>query len=218
LTDEILPGSAGAILARPATIAHKSTFRAFPIKALNVPCATASMQSPPPAARRLQRCRGADVTRRALLAALPALALGLGGCNKDAAPTHGPAVSADVDALKRLVKLPAHVTHAEWQTGQMAEHGSDWWVAAVLDVPADKMAQVLADPATPGTLDTPPGMLATSCFAALKALPAAAPVADGRLHVTGDLHDSAPFASFALLQGHALQPSPTRVFVLVWTN
>lgn len=127
-------------------------------------------------------------------------------------------MSSDLDALKRLVKLPADVTHAEWQTGPMAEHGGDWWVAAVLDVPAGRMAQVLADPAAPGTLDTPPGMLATSSFAALKALPGAAPVAEGRLRVTGDLHDVAPFASSPLLHGHALQLSATQVFVLLWTN
>lgn len=157
--------------------------------------------------------------RRALIAVLPALvaALALAGCGKDN-PKQGPTVNTDLTALKRLIKLPADVSHAEWQTGPMAEHGGDWWVAAVLDVPAASMPQFLAGPGVPGTLDTPPGMQSTASFAALKDLPGAKPLADDRLSVTGDLHGIEPYASSPLLHGHALQLSPTRLFVLLWTS
>jgi len=157
--------------------------------------------------------------RRALIAALPALfaTLALAGCGKDN-PKPGPTVNTDLTALKRLIKLPADVSHVEWQTGPMAEHGGDWWVAAVLDVPAAAMPQFVAGPGAPGTLDTPPGMQATGSFAALKGLPGATPVAGDRLSVTGQLHGVEPYASSPLLHGHALQLSPTRVFVLLWTS
>jgi len=157
--------------------------------------------------------------RRALIAVLPALvaALALAGCGKDN-PKQGPTVNTDLTALKRLIKLPADVSHAEWQTGPMAEHGGDWWVAAVLDVPAASMPQFLAGPGVAGTLDTPPGMQSTASFSALKDLPGARPVADDRLSVSGDLHGIEPYASSPLLHGHALQLSPTRVFVLLWTS
>lgn len=157
--------------------------------------------------------------RRALIAVLPALVatLALAGCGKDN-PKQGPTVNTDLTALKRLIKLPADVSRAEWQTGPLAEHGGDWWVAAVLDVPAEAMPQFLAGPGTPGTLDTPPGMQATASFAALKALPGTTPVAGDRLSVTGELHGVEPYASSPLLHGHALALSPTRVFVLLWTS
>jgi len=80
---------------------------------------------------------GAPVAHKSTFRPVP---LGLGGCGKDAAPKPGPVVGTDLEALGRLIKLPAEVTHAEWQTGPMAEHGGDWWVAAVLDVLAGRMA------------------------------------------------------------------------------
>ena len=157
--------------------------------------------------------------RRALLAALPALVatLAFGGCGKDT-PKQGPTVNTDATALKRLIKLPADVGRAEWQTGPMAEHGGDWWVAAVLEVPAGAMPQFLAGPGAPGTLDTPPGMQASASFAALKALPGATPVAGDRLRLAGELHGVEPYASSPLLHGNALRLSATQVFVLLWTN
>ena len=180
------------------------------------------MERSPPAARRPPRSHGADGARRALLVALPVafstLVLGLAGCGKETPAKEGPVVSTDLAALKRLIKLPAEVTRAEWQTGTLAEHGGDWWVAAVLDVPAERMPQFLAEPATPGTLDTPPGMQATASFAVLKTLPGAAPVANDRLRVAGDLHGVEPYASSPLLHGHALKLSATQVFLVLWTN
>ena len=180
------------------------------------------MERSPPVASRPPRSRGVDGARRGLLIALPgaffALALALGGCGKDAPPKDPPTVNTDLTALQRLIKLPANVQRAEWQTGPLAEHGGDWWVAAVLDVPAGGMSPFLAGPASAGTLDTPPGMLTTSSFAALKALPGAEPVADGRLRLAGDVHGIEPYASSPLLHGSALQLSPTQVFVLLWTN
>jgi len=120
-----------------------------------------------------------DGLRRALLVALSA-ALMLVACDKEH-PGQGQVTSSDLAALKRLIKLPAQVSRADWQTGAQAEHGSDWWLAAVLDVPADAMPKVLADPGTPGTLDTPPGMQPTASFAQLEALPGATPTAGGAL-------------------------------------
>ena len=61
-------------------------------------------------------------------------------------------------------------------------------------------------------------MQSTASFSALKDLPGARPVADDRLSVTGELHGIEPYASSPLLHGHALQLSPTRVFVLLWTS
>jgi len=83
---------------------------------------------------------GAPVAHKSTFRPAP---LGLGGCGKDAAPKPGPVVGTDLEALGRLIKAPAEVTHAEWQTGPMAEHGGDWWVEAVLDVPAGRMAALL---------------------------------------------------------------------------
>jgi len=154
--------------------------------------------------------------RRSLLAAVVA-AVTLAACGKITSRS-APTVNTDLAALVRLVKLPADVGHAEWQTSPMAEHGGDWWVAAVLDVPAAAMPQFLAGPGVAGTLDTPPGMQATASFAALKGLPGTRPLAGDRLSVTADLHGIEPYASSPLLHGHALQLSPTRVFVLLWTT
>ena len=127
-------------------------------------------------------------------------------------------MNTDLTALKRLIKLPADVTAAQWQTGAMAAHGGDWWVAAVLDVPAERMPQFLVGPAVPGAIDTPPGMLTTAWFATLKTLPGAAPTTGGRLSVAGDLHGIEPYASSPLLHGNALRLSATRVFVVLWTT
>jgi hypothetical protein len=157
--------------------------------------------------------------RRALIVALPALVatLALAGCGKDT-PKQGPTVNTDLTALKRLIKLPADVSRAEWQTGAMAEHGGDWWVAAVLEAPAQAMPRLLAGTGQPGTLDTPPGMQLAASFAALKALPGTTSADGDRLHVTADLHGVEPYASSPLLHGNAMRLSATQVFVLLWTN
>lgn len=154
--------------------------------------------------------------RRALLVALPAM-LALAACVKGKSEP-GQLASTDLAALKRLIKLPADVTRAEWQTGAQAEHGGDWWVAAILDVPADAMRRALAGPGTPGTLDTPPGMQATGSFAQLQALPGAVQVADDRWRLAGELHGVEPYANSPLLQGNAMRLSATQVFVLLWTH
>lgn len=158
--------------------------------------------------------------RRALLAALSLafLAFAPTGCGRDAAPHQGIAVSNDVVALGRLIKLPADVTRAQWQTGPMAAHGGDWWLAAILDLPPQRLAAFLPGPGHPGSLETPPGMLADGEFTTLKSLPGATPLDGGGLRLSGDVHGIAPFASSPLLHGGALQLSPTRVFVLLWTT
>jgi len=142
---------------------------------------------------------------------LPLAAMGQAAWGRDVA------VSNDIVVLRRLINLPADVTSAQWQTGPLAPHGGDWWLAAVLDVPADRLPALLADPAAPGTLTTPPGMVANASFAALKSVPGARPIAGDRLSVPGPLHGIEPFAMSPLLQGHALQVSATRLFVVLWT-
>ena len=154
--------------------------------------------------------------RRTLLVALPA-ALALAACVKGHSEP-GQLASTDLAALRRLIKLPADATRAEWQTGAQAEHGGDWWVAAILDVPTEAMPRALAGPGTPGTLDTPPGMQATGAFAQLKALPGAVPVAGDRWRLAGELHGIEPYANSPLLHGNAMRLSATQVFVLLWTN
>lgn len=127
-------------------------------------------------------------------------------------------MSTDLVALKRLIKLPADVSHCEWQTGKLAPHGGDWWVASVLGVPADQMASFLHGPATKAVFETPPGLKLTSSFAALKALPDALPIEPDRIRLVIDTHDVEPYASSPLLNGQAIRLSATEVLVLLWTN
>ena len=177
------------------------------------------MERSAPAARRPHPSPGADDLRRTLLVAVPALlaTLALAGCGRGTSG-QAPTVSTDLAALKRLIRLPGDVSRAEWQTGAMAEHGGDWWVAAVLDAPPESMPSLLAGPGRPGTLDTPLGMQATSSFAALEALSGTTAAADHRLRVTGELHGIEPFARSPLLHGDAMRLSATQAFVLLWTN
>lgn len=127
-------------------------------------------------------------------------------------------MNTDLAALKRLIKLPADVKRCEWQTGKFAQHGSDWWVAAVLDVGAEQMATFLPGPATKELFETPPGLQLTSSFAALKALPDAQSIERDRIRVLTDVHGAAPYASSPLLHGKAIRLSAAEVLVVLWTN
>jgi hypothetical protein len=127
-------------------------------------------------------------------------------------------MSTDLVALKRLIKLPADVARGEWQTGKLAAHGSDWWVAAVLEVGADQMAAFLQGPVDKAALDTPPGLQFTSSFAALKALPGAQAIPGDRIRVVTDTHGIDAYASSPLLSGKAIRLSATQVFVVLWTR
>lgn len=127
-------------------------------------------------------------------------------------------MSTDLAALKRLINLPADVSRCEWQTGKLAPHGGDWWVASVLAVPADQMASFLHGPATNAVFETPPGLKFTSSFATLKALPGAQQIEPDRIRLVIETHDVEPFASSPLLNGKTIRLSATEVLVLLWTN
>ena len=127
-------------------------------------------------------------------------------------------MSTDLVALKRLIKLPAEVTHGEWQTGKLASQGGDWWVAAVLDVSAEQMPRFLPGPALESALDTPPGMSFIGSFAALKALPGAQRIKPDRVCLVVEVHGAEPYANSPLLGGNAIRLSSTQVFVVLWTS
>ena len=79
-------------------------------------------------------------SRRAPLACLALLCLPLWACRKDPgeSKTKG-TMGTDLVASKRLIELPAEVSNGEWQTGRLAPHGGDCWLAAVLELGAGKM-------------------------------------------------------------------------------
>ncbi|KQV81292.1 hypothetical protein [Rhizobacter sp. Root1221] len=97
-------------------------------------------------------------------------------------------------------------------------HGGDWWLAAVLDVPATALPSFLPGDAAPATFDIPPGLALASSFATLKALPGARSSPDGRLRVTANVHGVGPYASSPLLHGHTMPLSATQVLVVLWTH
>ena len=172
-----------------------------------------------PAAQRPPPSLGANIRHHTTRCVLFLLLLALGACsNNDAESKGAPTVNTDLTALQRLIKLPADVNRGEWQTGTLSEHGGDWWVAAVLDVSVDQMPLFLVGPATPETLETPLGMLATSLFATLAALPGANSAPNGQLRIAGNLHGVEPYIRSPLLHGQAMRLSPTQVFVMLWTD
>lgn len=181
------------------------------------------MEPSEPAAPRRQRFHGAETShhgaRRLWVRCLPLLLAPLWGCSEEAGKAQAKtSMSTDLVALKRLIKLPADVSRCEWQTGKLAPHGGDWWVAAVLSVPGDQMSSFLHGPATQALFETPPGLQFTSSFAALKALPDAQAIAPDRIRVVIDTHDIEPYASSPLLNGKTIRLTATEVLVLLWTN
>lgn len=126
-------------------------------------------------------------------------------------------MSTDLTALQRLIKLPAEVKQVEWQTGKFAPQGGDWWVAAVLEVDADRMGSFLQGPATAELVETPPGMTLTSSFAALKALPGAQMIDANRVRMVVDTHGVDVYARSPLLNGQAMRLSASQVFVVLRT-
>ncbi len=127
-------------------------------------------------------------------------------------------MNTDLVALKRLIKLPAEVSHGEWQTGKLAQHGGDWWVAAVLEASAGKIAELLPGPSLAASLETPPGMTLGGSFALLKTMPGAQLIEPDRVRVVADVHGVEPYANSPLLHGQAVRLSATQVFVVLWTN
>ncbi len=125
--------------------------------------------------------------------------------------------STDLNALRRLMTVPEAVTQAEWQSGRFAPHGSDWWLAAVLDLPEDQASALLQGPSAATLVESPPGLALTSAFAALTQLPGAQRVGGQRIRVVTDSFAVLPFARAPLRNGQAIRLSPTRVLVVLWT-
>lgn len=147
------------------------------------------------------------------------LLLPLSGCGKDTGQVNEKkTMSNDLTELKRLIKLPADVKHCEWQTGKLAAHGGDWWVAAVLDVSADKMPLFLPGTGIRALFETPPGLNLASSFAALKTLPDAQVTESQRIRLITETFDVAPYANSPLLSGKAIRLSANQVLVVLWTN
>jgi hypothetical protein len=74
----------------------------------------------------------------------------LAGCSDDSGNSDRnmkKTMSTDIDGLIRLIHLPADVKRCEWQTGQRAPHGGDWWLAAALEVDIDRIPAFLRAPA-----------------------------------------------------------------------
>ena len=155
--------------------------------------------------------------RRAWVLSL--LVASLWGCGEDTRNMDkNSTLSTDLVALKRLIKLPAGVASAEWQTGKLAPHGGDWWLAAVLDVPADQMSSFLTGQAGQDVFETPPGMQFSASFAALKSLPGAQSSPPSGFRLIADIHSIEAYASSPLLNGKAMRLSGTQVLVVLWTN
>lgn len=127
-------------------------------------------------------------------------------------------MSTNLDDLKQLIHLPAAVKSAEWQTGKFAQHGSDWWVAAILEVENEKMPVFLEGKATKGIFETPPGLELTSSFAALKSMSEAQSTGSNGIRLTADTYGIGPYANSPLLNGNAIKLSGNKVLVVLWTN
>lgn len=127
-------------------------------------------------------------------------------------------MSTDVDALKRLIRLPGAVQRCDWQTGPMAAHGTDWWLAAVLDVVENQMPDFLLGTPERLAIQTPPGLALSGAFASLKSSWGAPMGEGGRVSATVEAHSVAPYAASPLLRGVATRLSSTQVLVLLFTS
>ncbi len=127
-------------------------------------------------------------------------------------------MNTDLVALKRLINLPADPKSCQWQTGKFGLHGSDWWLAAVLEVDARTIPTFLQGAATKGVFETPPGLQLVSSFAAVKSLPDAQMTESQRVQLITEIHGIGPYASTPLLNGKAIRLSGNQVLVLLWTN
>lgn len=127
-------------------------------------------------------------------------------------------MNTDIDELQRLIHLPIGVKRCEWQTGATAPHGSDWWLAAVIEVEIDKIPDFLQGTGTKDVFETPPGLELISSFAALKLIPDAQPIEPSGIRLITETYSIAPYANSPLLNGKAVRLSPNQVLVVLWTN
>lgn len=127
-------------------------------------------------------------------------------------------MSTDLDRLKQLIHLPADVTRCEWQTGKLAPHGDDWWLAAVLEVEIAKISDFLQGTGTKSLFETPPGLELISSFALLKSIPEAQATESNQIRLITDTFSVDPYANSPLLNGNVIRLSANQVLVVLWTN
>ncbi len=160
-------------------------------------------------------------TRRTLVYALLLLSLVIfaPGCgdnsiNEDRRST----MNNDLNRLKQLIHLPADVKRCEWQTGSLASHGGDWWLAAVLEVEIEKIPEFLQGTGTKEVFETPPGLELTSSFAALKSFSEVQPTQSNQIRLITETYGVGPYLNSPLLNGKAIRLSTNQILVVLWTN
>jgi hypothetical protein len=151
-----------------------------------------------------------------LVATLAGLASACGDGSND--PDGRTTMRTDLEGLRELIQLPAGVEGAEWQTGDSAPHGGDWWLAAVLRVRAEDMAAFLPGAAAEEVFETPAGLEFTSSFASLPALAGAQRFESNRIRLVAETYPADAYAKAPLLRGKAIKLSPNEVLVLLWTG
>ncbi len=143
----------------------------------------------------------------------------LSGCNdKSTNVDRKIMMNTDLNELQRLIHLPTGVKRCEWQTGDRAPHGGDWWLAAVLEVEIEKIPDFLQGTGTKDVFETPPGLELISSFAALKSMPEAQPTESNGVMLITETYGIAPYANSPLLNGNAIRLSANQVLVVLWTN
>jgi hypothetical protein len=141
------------------------------------------------------------------------------GCNRNS--TNGEQVNtmnSDLNGLKKLIQLPGDVKRCEWQTGSLASHGGDWWLAAVLEVEIQDIPGFLQGTGAKEVFETAPGLNLTSSFAELKSLAGARPTQQNQLRFTTETFGVEPYMKSPLLNGKAIRLSTNQIFVVLWTN
>jgi hypothetical protein len=141
------------------------------------------------------------------------------GCNDNSTNVNRKIImNTDLDELQRLIHLPAGVKRCEWQTGNLAPHGNDWWLAAVLHVEIEKISDFLQGTGTKDVFETPPGLELISSFAALKSIHEAQPMESNGIRLITEIYSVGPYSNSPLLNGNAIRLSTNQVLVVLWTN
>lgn len=153
---------------------------------------------------------------RLLLVCLVAIFTGCGpGSNEE---DREATVRQDLEGLQRLITIPVAVVSVDWQTGERAPHGDDWWLAAVLQVNPELVHRLLPGEGVREVFETPPGMEFSSSFAAVESLPGADPVGAGQVRVITTTYPADPFFRDPLMQGKIVPLSDTQILVVLWTS
>jgi hypothetical protein len=128
------------------------------------------------------------------------------------------AMNSDLNELKKLIHLPSDVKRCEWQTGSLASHGGDWWLAAVLEVDIQDIPEFLQGTGSKEAFQTVPGLKLTSSFAALKSFSGVEPTQRDPLLLITETYGVEPYLKSPLLNGRAIRLSTNQILVLLWTN